>query len=215
MVASLQSSMVREKITGFSRTILTAFLILVIFMSSGCSNKPPKTIPVSQANLKDIIAAIALQPNVRDLKTYDYTYIALVRRNGSYSLIRTYGMGTPELLWTKHGLYFADRKDDYFIPSHGGNGISTANPKTEVANQIIEQENGKPLAIFDEGFGKDTVNHLQILDYTAKKHEVYRITQQPFKTLTICNTGIYGLSQETLVLNKKTTTHYEEDFKTV
>lgn len=193
----------RGKVDLLLRHLLKISLLFSFILSTGCGPAHPEVLSADQTSLKDVVAAIAINPEYDKVHDRRTGYVALLRNNGSYSLVHTKGMGLQKLLWTKKGLFFSDYENDYFFNSNGSTGIVTPNRKTYIQNQIIEQKNGKPLATFDEGFdnvsGKPK-NILQVFDHTDGT-QLYQIVHFPFHTVASCDTGVYGLDLENLMLN--------------
>ena len=102
---------------------VTGIMISAVLSATACTPAPPVK-GFSNITLEGVVAAISVNPQAfgQGIENVKEGYVALIKENGSYTVIRTSGMASQELLWTKKGLYFSDRDSDYFIGKKSDGG---------------------------------------------------------------------------------------------
>ncbi|WP_418968888.1 hypothetical protein [Alloscardovia omnicolens] len=173
------------------RSLLVIPVILLMVLS-GCV--PQGTVSADKASLDDVVLALAFNPQISDLSTKHTGYIALMRHDGSYELIKQSAMGTQQIAWNEQGLFFSDPHKDYLISNKPNKGHVVDSPKTQVQNQMLTLEDKTILGTYDVGYDANQANTIQIQRYSPKRSQLVTEKREHIVGLTQCQAGVFALT---------------------
>ena len=178
---------------------VTGIMISAVLSATACTPAPPVK-GFSNITLEGVVAAISVNPQAfgQGIENVKEGYVALIKENGNYTVIRTSGMAAQELLWTKKGLYFSDRDSDYFIGKKSdGRWMSKrkADGKVPYQNFLVEDREGGAVAAFDLGFTDKVSNQLKIIPMFSSQ-KPYTITSRILSAAAFCGPKLVGITAE-------------------
>ncbi|WP_394969818.1 hypothetical protein [Scardovia wiggsiae] len=178
---------------------VTGIMISAVLSATACTPAPPVK-GFSNITLEGVVAAISVNPQAfgQGIENVKEGYVALIKENGNYTVIRTSGMAAQELLWTKKGLYFSDRDSDYFIGKKSDGGWMSkrkADGKVPYQNFLVEDREGGAVAAFDLGFTDKVSNQLKIIPMFSSQ-KPYTITSRILSAAAFCGPKLVGITAE-------------------
>lgn len=185
---------------NFSSSAFTVFkyfvigiMISAVLSATACTPALPVK-DFSNITLDGVVAAISVNPQTfgQGIENVKEGYVALIKENGSYTVIKTSGMASQELLWTKKGLYFSDRDSDYFIGKKSDGGWMSKrkiNGKVPYQNFLVEDREGGAVAAFDLGFTDKVSNQLKIVPLFSPQ-KPYTITSRILSAAAFCDRNL-------------------------
>ena len=88
----------RRKVDLLLRRLLKISLFFSFILSTGCGPAHPEVLSADQTGLKDVVAAIAINPEYDKVYNRRTGYVAFLRNDGSYYIFHTKVMGMEKLL---------------------------------------------------------------------------------------------------------------------
>ena len=178
---------------------VTGIMISAVLSATACTPAPPVK-GFSNITLEGVVAAISVNPQAfgQGIENVKEGYVALIKENGNYTVIRTSGMAAQELLWTKKGLYFSDRDSDYFIGKKSDGGWMSkrkADGKVPYQNFLVEDREGGAVAAFDLGFTDKVSNQLKIIPMFSSQ-KPYTIASRILSAAAFCGPKLVGITAE-------------------
>lgn len=108
----------------------------------------------SQVDLSRVVAAVPLY-ELADTTTYpkDRSQIAFIYKDGTYEIQDNSYMFGKRIAWTAEGIFYSDRKYDYFIDAHSHRIKATKHDKTEFEYTTYALDDSHALTMYNKGIG--------------------------------------------------------------
>lgn len=108
----------------------------------------------SQVDLSRVVAAVPLY-ELADTTTYpkDRSQIAFIYKDGTYEIQDNSYMFAKQIAWTAEGIFYSDRKYDYFIDAHSHRIKATKHDKTEFEYATYALDDSHALTMYNKGIG--------------------------------------------------------------
>ncbi|WP_418969290.1 hypothetical protein [Alloscardovia omnicolens] len=137
-----------------------------------------------RVDLSDVIAIVPLY-ELADSTTYpkDRSQIAFIYKDGTYKIQDNSYMFGKHVVWTSKGVFYSDRKYDYFIDAHSNKIKVTKHQKTEFEYTTYALDESHSLTMYNKGIGTKDNGVLSVSSSDGEYNE-FTYTQQ--------NEGILG-----------------------
>lgn len=187
-----------------ARLVCMLCTVLLAVLPSACSlidTAPGRLVRFEDARLDGVVAAFALNPQLSDSWRVRTGYVALVKDDESAEWIRTSGMTTGRLAWTRRGLFFTDRDREYLIGSDGINRRRDLHAPDALMEHMIVDGSGRVLAVYDLGANQDHPYLMELREVMPVKESAAIgtvVESTPFHYgVSICGENIIGIGHDT------------------
>lgn len=173
------------------RRAATAILVTLSALGmglSGCSSSVWGAPEAEKLGEGKYALCFSKQSSAMDGKHQDGKLV-IANQDGSFSEIKTWGMGTCSMAWNEAGLFFSDTRNDYRLDNAGLTTISSE--KTDSQYGMLATSSDTAVGIYNLGFSETgyTTQVVTTSGTTSTKKEIeggYFIVSQ-------CDGAVYGM----------------------
>lgn len=180
---------------------LSAIAVSCVSLCLGCSGPIVGQVAENQLRRTDryvLSNYVAVIPfSVTPASTRKVQYLAFIREDGSYKLMKTGRMLTMRPYWDENGLYFGDEDKDYHI-DWSGKITTWENPKKDPLNSAVARDaDGWIVNAYDNGINPDGSNAVTMTFRKGDAVENREMTfgDGPVTLMASCPSGIYTVSE--------------------
>lgn len=140
------------------------------------------------------VAAIVPLYELSDTTQYpkDRSQLAFINKDGSYTIQDNSYMFGKQVAWTPRGVFYSDRKYDYFIDAHSNIVKATKHEKTEFEYHTYALDDSHSLTMYNKGIGEKDNGVLSVSSPDGKYKEfTYSLHDENImgQNIAVCENG--------------------------
>lgn len=181
-----------------------ALLFSMMFSLSGCSiirdaRFADDIVPIDDVNLEEVMAVVQISPSYSSYEFDKGGYIAFIKYDGSYDLVKIGPMenGTP--LWDDETLVFSETEADYFMSIDMKPVVHKNHKEGSMQSGKIVKKNGKYFGLYNVGFDGEGGYEYELNIADKEGSDVYAIPYHVPSELSVCGDKVVVMTEEHMI----------------
>ena len=168
---------------------------------SGCSvvrdaRFSQRTVSLDDVVLDDVVAVVPMSPPYPEDYYDDGGYVAFVKYDGTYDLVKEGSMENPMPLWDENGLFFSDFNSDYIMRSSVAPVVHKSHKRgSNQINKVLKKD-GEYLATYNVGYAQNGEYEFEFVVTNDQGSSVHTLPYYMHGSLAECGGKIVALSEE-------------------
>lgn len=177
----------------YTRRIITAAVVATtVFTLVSCSPADPTSQKAEALGEAEYALCFSAASSDMDGESHDGK-VVLVKDDGAFSEVQTWGMDMCSMEWTEKGLFFSDMKTDYLFDTDGLK--SFANAKTDSQYAMLATTSDTAVGLYNLGFS-DVGYTTQVVTTTSSGSSLTEVEGSYFIAAQ-CEGEVFGIGLAT------------------